>query len=280
MANKGSFLINTVDPSLAPTAVFNVDTCGIRLTASGLVDSDFVQIEQWVGPNPSSGDGAWVALAHAGQLVQLNATNTQRIFILEGNYRVTYGGSADVRVYMQQDELELDGRLIYDFNQPYGAAGGGGGGGFAAAVADTDSIDSHFTGDTTGGTFSADVNISADAGNQTSIHADGIYTPASGGGGSIPYTAEDADFTVDATSHGYGVTVDEGTVTATLPAATAAGGQQYYIIASFGGGAAFQITPDGTDTINGANTPFAVASLVPLVMYCDGVSGWMLIGGA
>lgn len=278
MANKGYFLINTVDPT-GVNPKFNVTTCGVRITASGLADSDFVQIQQWIGPNPSHGDGAWVDLAHNGQLVQLNATNTQRIIILEGAYQVTYGGSATIRVYAQEDELELDGRLIYDFNQPYGASGGGGGG-FAAAVANTDSIDSHFTGDSTGGTFSADVNISADAGNQTSIHADGIYTPASGGGGSMPFTDETADFTAATTSHAYRYTVDEGTGNISLPAATTAVGQQYWFEAVFGGGAGCTITPNGTDGINGANTAFALSSLVPAYMYSNGVDGWFRIGGA
>ncbi len=283
---NGRFVVNHPFPELASENEFVVSDRAQRLTASGLAGDDVVTIQVWVGPAAGNGDGDWADLFHAGQAVQMDALNTQRIFVMIGTYRAVYAGSADVRVYAQEDTNLLDDNIVYPFNQPYGASGGGSGGGFTLSAGDTDSVDLTYSGTTSSGSLTADVNISADAGNQVSIVADGLFVPDPAlDAFNMLHTPEIGDFTVDLTYHGY--SIEDGDVVSptevTLPAGATASGQIYIVQqqwdASSGGHFGSDVTATAA-TINEASAPVHLDNGMVALFYATGDSDWNLVNYA
>ncbi len=284
---NGDWLVNVAFPDTLRTAgEFDVTNRAMRLTASGLAGDEVATIQIWVGPNGGNGDGAWVDLFHAGLAVQMDALNTQRTIILIGQYRVVYEGVADVKVFGAEDTNELDNNVIYNFAQPYNASSGGGGGGFTLSAGDTDSVDLTYSGTTSSGSLSADVNISADVGNQVSIVADGLFVPDPALDiFNMLHTPETGDFTVDVTYHGYSVQDDDvDSATATLPVGTTASGQIYIIQQEFdvSSGAHLGLDVDGTsgETINQATAAVHLENGMVGFFYSTGTTDWNLVNYA
>lgn len=64
--------------------------------------------------------------------------------------------------------------------------------------------------------------------------------------------------------------------TVTLPAATTCAGQFYIIEVDSASSAT--LTPTGGDLINGSAGPVVITGVNSIVLYCNGVDDWSLIG--
>lgn len=209
--NKHQYLINLVDPGLAKTNEFTVDTHAVRLFIAGQGVGDVVQLEQHAGP-PNA--GFWQAVARNGVSITLSDNNTNIIEVVGGRYRVTYSGLSDtVVVWMEEESEDLGTKIIYGFIQPYISGTGGGGSGATGPTGPTGPIGA------TGQTGVGATGSTGDTGPTGPTGPTGVTGPTgptgptgatgatgSAGLGAIPFTFEGASpFTLDSTRHAYRV---------------------------------------------------------------------------
>lgn len=275
LARSGSVLVDTRSTTLEPVndGVFTVATNAVRLEGYGITGSDFIQIQVLVGPDQD--DALWTDLILGGQSIRLDQFNTQRIIMLSGKYRAHYGGEGgEVFAYSEQDNLDLDKNVFYNYEQPSNNSTGGG---FALTALETNSFNMQFAGDTSGGDVYGNVKISADPGNIIATHVDGLYAA---GGFNLPFLEQSDNFAADDSNFAYRcVAASESTLTVSLPAA-ADSASRFYIVEAAGLGTV-AVAPDGTDIINSVNTPVTIPTGAACWLYCNGVDGWsMILGGA
>ena len=125
----------------------------------------------------------------------------------------------------------------------------------------------------TGSVITNDVRVSPDGGNIITIHANGIYAAGGGGAFDMPFTDETLNFVVGTTYSAYRTPSATASLLASLPPATASNGQIFYFEDSANppGTGTLTIAPNGTDLINGANTPLILAPGQSALMYSNGV---------
>lgn len=137
MANRYGFLIDTVAGGSKldlNSNEFDVRGYAVRLVLGGAINGDVVQVQVLAGNGEASPNGTWADLAYNGTSIQLTNTNTQFVLVVEGRYRVTYGGaSTQLQVYMEEDTIGIDQRTIAMFPTANnaGAAGATGPSGLA-----------------------------------------------------------------------------------------------------------------------------------------------------
>lgn len=119
MSLLAGFLINNVAGGsvISTAAEFQVRTRAVRLVLAGATGGDTVNIQVLAGPSPAH--GTWANLAYNGTVIALNTVNSQYELNVEGQYRVTYGGStATLQVWMEEDSIGLDEKTYSVFNLP------------------------------------------------------------------------------------------------------------------------------------------------------------------
>lgn len=131
---RSGFLINTLNPELVKSEVFEVREGAVRLTISGLdpndADTVYVKLQKQI---KTAGTELWVDLYRNSYLIRLSGANIDYIELITGIYRVVSVGVTDenVVVAFEEDEKRLDNRVNYVYVQNQSAAntGSGGGGG-------------------------------------------------------------------------------------------------------------------------------------------------------
>lgn len=114
---RSAFLINTARPDLAVSNIFVVAEGGVRVTSSGLVDTDYVEIQKQTSPAAGSFAAVWTPVVRQGQAVRLSKNNIEHIELITGVYRVVFEGAdaSALVVYMSEDQALLDSKLIYSY---------------------------------------------------------------------------------------------------------------------------------------------------------------------
>lgn len=131
---RNGFLINTLNPELVKSEVFEVREGAVRLTVSGLdpldADTVFVKLQKQIKTPESE---VWVDLYRNSYPIRLSGANIDYIELITGIYRVVSVGVTDENVVIafEEDEKRLDNRVNYVYVQNQSAAntGSGGGGG-------------------------------------------------------------------------------------------------------------------------------------------------------
>lgn len=113
---------------------------------------------------------AFAAYAPLGVPIVITPGTPQVRLDWPGQYRFVFAGASVTSILCEGYLAVSTEPTIYTMG-----AGGGGGGGFALTVSDTASIDLNFTGTTAGGTLTAAVKASTDAGNSISGTPTGIF---------------------------------------------------------------------------------------------------------
>ena len=113
---RNGYLINTVNPYLATSNIYEVREGAVRLSVSGLdplnADTVFISIEKKVG------DSSWAPLYRNGQRIKLSGANVDYLELVTGIYRVVAVGvtTENVVVFFEEDEKRLDNRVNYVYN--------------------------------------------------------------------------------------------------------------------------------------------------------------------
>jgi hypothetical protein len=144
---RSHFLINNLDPTAArPSTRFVIAEGAAQLTARGLIPGEVLQVEVRVAAVHSrtrSEVEYWGPLARNGCLIQLTPDHTQHLEVIPGEYRLTSIGSQlnpQVVVTLDEEDRDLDGRVVYSYNAAQTCGAGGGPGG------PTDITDINYTG--------------------------------------------------------------------------------------------------------------------------------------
>lgn len=272
--DSGYYVVNTVNPELVVTNIYTISDRAARLVANGLQVGDVVSIEVYTGVAPS---GSWGPLYRRGTQVVLTETNNQLLETFVGKYRAIYEGDNDVKVWQDSSDLDIDRTVNYIFP----GDSGGSGNGFVLDVADTESVNLTFTGDSFSGQLSADVVLSALNPNTIQTLSDGLWVPPQSvsflpnPGGSIDIDAGVSILLV--------VVCDssQATCTLNLPNIQLLVQTVQIIIKNTDSGLNNQtIHPFGTDEIEGANADYVLAPGKAVIL-TNGqyVSGWWVVGG-
>jgi hypothetical protein len=114
---RSAFLINTAYPELAPSNVFVVAEGGVRITASGIYDTDYVELQKQTSPAVGASPAIWTPVVRQGQVARLSVNNMEYIELITGIYRVVFvgGDGSALVVFMAEDQALLDAKLIYNY---------------------------------------------------------------------------------------------------------------------------------------------------------------------
>lgn len=112
---RAAFLINNLRPDLALSNVFDVSEGAVRLSASGIVGTDYVKLQKQTSPAAGSFAAIWTDVIRQGQSIRLSQNNIEHIEMVTGIYRTVFVGATpgDVVVYMAEDQAKLDSKLLY-----------------------------------------------------------------------------------------------------------------------------------------------------------------------
>lgn len=240
MDRLSKFLVNVSQPELAPSNIYQVVGSAIRLVAANLAGLDVVTIQVLVGDNSN---GVWQDLFRCGQPVRLTAIDNQLTEVVGGKYRAVYAGVADVKVWAETNDVNLDKNVVYNYSAACCGSGSTPG---DLSVLDTNSVNLTLVGNV----LAADVNISADAGNTLEIRADGLY-------GTVLFAtvATAVDYVALPADEYIGVTDTSVARTITLPTVVGLTDGKIYKIKDESGGAAtnnITVTPQLGEFIDGA----------------------------
>ena len=139
------------------------------LNAYNLNTGDVITVEAVGG----KGSGTAIAIfAPLGTPIILTPSNPQVRIDWPGRYRLVFSGTSVTAIFCEGYAAASSEPTIYALG---GGGGGGGGGGFNLAAVNTPTINLTFSGTSSGGTLSASVLRSSDAGNILAQHANGLY---------------------------------------------------------------------------------------------------------
>lgn len=129
---RNGFLINTINPELVKSDIFEVREGAVRLTVSGLdpldADTVFVKLQKQIKTPESE---VWVDLYRNSYPIRLSGANIDYIELITGFYKVVPIGITDENLIVayEEDEKRLDSRVNYVYVQNQSAANTGNGGG-------------------------------------------------------------------------------------------------------------------------------------------------------